>query len=380
MQIMPGSEAVENEITCPFLQPSPATSRARKCCSQGSAITISSQYATAYCLTSQHAVCRRFVSSTQVKRGTMTARQADAQAVAEAQPSGGVTETPQQVTLVEIEQRLERIGARYVADLRELSEAFARFYAAQLAAKDEQIAELNRGLAAARARVDQLQQAQHEHDTLATNMREVEDIKHERDALAARLHHLERTRFQIMRALAHDLDTVSFAPAPPTSLGLPNGSEKPLAVAQLEAPVDVPAKLVVKESPGGGVPAGTPFVLLPGAVVGRWPGSDIEINDAFISSDHARLTLQEGRWWVADLGSTNGTFVNGKRLDKPTPLKEGDEVRFGRVRTHFTVETVREAAPRRSAQRSHTRLGRLTRTEPADTVQSVDAGGGSFTA
>ena len=309
----------------------------------------------------------------------MTTRQADDHPAAKAQPSGRLTETPQQLTLAEIEQRIERIGARYVADLRELSEAFARLYDAQLAAKDEQIAELNRSLAAARARVDQLQQAQHEHDAPTTQMREVQDIKQERDALAARLHHLERTRFQIMRTLAHDLDTVSFEPALPASLGLPSGSEEPLAVAQLEAPADVPAKLVVKESPGGGVPTGPPFVLRPGAIVGRWPGSDIEINDAFISSDHARLTLQEGRWWVADLGSTNGTFVNGHRLDRPTPLKEGDEVRFGRVRTQFTVETSQAPPPQRSARRSHTRLGRLARAEPTDIVQSIGAGAAAGT-
>ena len=284
----------------------------------------------------------------------------------------------QEMSLNGIEQLIERIGARYVADLRELSEAFARFYDAQLAAKDEQIAELNRGLAAAQARVDQLQQTQHEHDTLASRMREVQDIKHERDALAARLHDLERTRFQIMRTLAHDLGTVSFAPV---DVDLPGtepvtGTDGQLG-GQGQAPADVPAKLVVKESPGGGVPTGTPFVLRPGAVVGRWPGSDIEIDDAFISSDHARLTLQEGRWWVTDLGSTNGTFVNGKRLDKPTPLSEGDEVRFGRVRTRFTVEGARRTQQRATQPQGNPSklLRRLVEVEPGATGRPADPGG-----
>ena len=39
---------------------------------------------------------------------------------------------------------------------------------------------------------------------------------------------------------------------------------------------------------------------------------------------------------MADLGSTNGTFVNGARVDRPTPLSDGDEVRFGRIRARFT--------------------------------------------
>jgi pSer/pThr/pTyr-binding forkhead associated (FHA) protein len=59
------------------------------------------------------------------------------------------------------------------------------------------------------------------------------------------------------------------------------------------------------------------------------------LNDTYMSGEHARLTLHEGRWWIADLGSTNGTFVNGTRVDRPTPLPPDAEVRFGRVRMRF---------------------------------------------
>ncbi len=56
---------------------------------------------------------------------------------------------------------------------------------------------------------------------------------------------------------------------------------------------------------------------------------------ADISAEHARLTREGGRWWVTDLGTTNGTFVNGVRVERPTRLMAGDEVRFGRVRSRL---------------------------------------------
>ena len=47
--------------------------------------------------------------------------------------------------------------------------------------------------------------------------------------------------------------------------------------------------------------------------------------------------MNDGRWWVADLGSTNGTFVNHVRIDSPTILAPGIEVRFGRIRMQFVA-------------------------------------------
>ena len=53
------------------------------------------------------------------------------------------------------------------------------------------------------------------------------------------------------------------------------------------------------------------------------------INDAEISRKHARLTFQGGKYVLEDLGSTNGTFVNGQRLAGPVVLKSGDVVSLG---------------------------------------------------
>lgn len=63
--------------------------------------------------------------------------------------------------------------------------------------------------------------------------------------------------------------------------------------------------------------------------IGRDSTNDIVINDAEISRRHARLTFQGGKFVLEDLGSTNGTFVNGQRLAGPRVLKAGEVVSFG---------------------------------------------------
>ena len=63
--------------------------------------------------------------------------------------------------------------------------------------------------------------------------------------------------------------------------------------------------------------------------VGRDATNEIVINDAEISRRHARLTFQGGKYVLEDLGSTNGTFVNGQRLAGPRVLKAGEVVSFG---------------------------------------------------
>ncbi|MCK6538476.1 MAG: FHA domain-containing protein [Anaerolineales bacterium] len=63
--------------------------------------------------------------------------------------------------------------------------------------------------------------------------------------------------------------------------------------------------------------------------VGRDSSNDITINDAEVSRRHARLTFQGGKYVLEDLGSTNGTFVNGQRLAGPRVLKAGEVVSFG---------------------------------------------------
>jgi hypothetical protein len=64
-------------------------------------------------------------------------------------------------------------------------------------------------------------------------------------------------------------------------------------------------------------------------VVGRSPSSDIVIDEPYVSATHARFTIQGPALVLEDLGSTNGTMVNGHAIDQPVTLRDGDEVQIG---------------------------------------------------
>lgn len=66
-------------------------------------------------------------------------------------------------------------------------------------------------------------------------------------------------------------------------------------------------------------------------VIGSEEGSDILVRDASVSRRHAILSYRFGRHTIADLGSTNGSFVNNQRVTQPTELRAGDELRLGTV-------------------------------------------------
>jgi pSer/pThr/pTyr-binding forkhead associated (FHA) protein len=64
-------------------------------------------------------------------------------------------------------------------------------------------------------------------------------------------------------------------------------------------------------------------------VMGRAPECELALEDTFVSQQHARLFAKNGSWYVEDLGSTNGTFVNDQRLGAPAMVQPGDRVRVG---------------------------------------------------
>ena len=90
----------------------------------------------------------------------------------------------------------------------------------------------------------------------------------------------------------------------------------------------------------------------PELFIGRDISNDVVIADADISRKHARLVLQGEGYLLEDLGSTNGTFLNGERLTAPQTLQPGDLIRLGEaVELVFelpvaeAIETVVEAQP-----------------------------------
>ena len=91
-------------------------------------------------------------------------------------------------------------------------------------------------------------------------------------------------------------------------------------------------RLSVLESPADEPPSGSTIALGPINSIGRNVNNTIFVEDDFVSANHAMLTFRGRSWFVEDQGSTNGTYVNGHRIDRPVALSFGDELTLGRVR------------------------------------------------
>ncbi|HEY5950660.1 MAG TPA: GGDEF domain-containing protein [Kofleriaceae bacterium] len=77
--------------------------------------------------------------------------------------------------------------------------------------------------------------------------------------------------------------------------------------------------------------SGKQFKVIKGtAVIGRAPTAELRVEDDGISRAHARIRAETGRAWVEDMGSRNGTFVNGAKIKAPTELRDGDKIQVGR--------------------------------------------------
>ncbi len=85
--------------------------------------------------------------------------------------------------------------------------------------------------------------------------------------------------------------------------------------------------------------AGATFPLDHYTTVGRHSDNSIEIDDGFISGSHAEVSYEQGAWWLQDLNSTNGTWVNNQPVSPHSRMRlsDGDIVQFGRVRFRVLI-------------------------------------------
>lgn len=86
------------------------------------------------------------------------------------------------------------------------------------------------------------------------------------------------------------------------------------------------SRLVVTGGPRAGLEIDLPAT---GLTIGRSSGSGLQVKDDYTSSNHARLVLRGDEWRIEDLGSTNGTFVAGRRVQGSAAAATGVELRIG---------------------------------------------------
>lgn len=124
-------------------------------------------------------------------------------------------------------------------------------------------------------------------------------------------------------------------------------------------------------------------------IVGRLPECDIQLNSNTVSRRHAKVSQEGAGFFVEDLGSGNGTFVNGKQITSRTPIANGDRIKFGTLLVRFEGPAApppaapKTAAVRRAAMQDQDEFGTVnidfsddSEDDVEDAIQGNVAGGG----
>jgi pSer/pThr/pTyr-binding forkhead associated (FHA) protein len=77
---------------------------------------------------------------------------------------------------------------------------------------------------------------------------------------------------------------------------------------------------------------------VPEIVVGRESTCDLELNANTVSAEHTRLSYHHQNWWVEDLGSRNGTFLNFDKVASPAILVSGDQLQLGQALIKISIQ------------------------------------------
>jgi hypothetical protein len=100
----------------------------------------------------------------------------------------------------------------------------------------------------------------------------------------------------------------------------------------------VRGQLVVIASDLPALRAGEVFPLLPVTSIGRAPTNTIHLPDETASMEHALISQRNGKWWLEDLGSRNGTHLNGLAVNIPTVISTGDVITLARIQLKLKLE------------------------------------------
>lgn len=178
----------------------------------------------------------------------------------------------------------------------------------------------------------------------------IKDLEHE--ILAAAIDHINDHRYRTMAPMKveTEVDIFTTGIAVDPTFGEFEAELRQADEARRTAQLEVPQRSQFEKIPDvnfiARVTAGTqanevPLALKPGGKrlsVGRVSDNDLSLNDASVSKIHAAITMnQQGTLLVADTGSTNGTFINGRRISygEARQIEEGDVVGFGDVEVRF---------------------------------------------
>jgi len=151
------------------------------------------------------------------------------------------------------------------------------------------------------------------------------------ERLAEHRLYLERAWAQLLRDLAAKVGVEFDAPEPNVKLAAQESL--PLSAISIEVAGAKAARAFRLHTVEGLPPDGV-YAIGRKARIGRSEESEIVLVDPSVSRAHAVVEIDAGEAVVRDLGSTNGTFVNGRRIEAK-PLRDGDELRFGNTRMRF---------------------------------------------
>ena len=94
----------------------------------------------------------------------------------------------------------------------------------------------------------------------------------------------------------------------------------------------LPRRLIVVAAPANGPEPGLAILLQARTTIGRGSDYQVVVADPVVSARHAAITARGDRWFVEDLGSTNGTQVNDQWVSAPVAVAVGDEIQVGPAR------------------------------------------------